>query len=338
MIAVDWLDNRMVAVYLAAGFVVAVAITFLVMRKTVRTRIRTEREIRDDTDINDWLVVFDWSRKTLYMPTILVSLAAFVVMLIWELSGGPEQQDFAVPRVVGGVWFAVFFLNFLIEEFQISVKTVLILALATVGLLVWLFLMEWTGGFFAVFRKVSVAVSSTGFLLVALLGLLAVATSWIKGLFYYVVFTPNYMNIQWGPTESGDHISREDFNTHVDTVDILERLMGFGRIVIVFKDQKRPPMTLLVWRIGQRAQALEKVRGKFAIDMNHPGRASGEPADRPGDRAASVLPNAEQASATATEGPPAQQEPPGEGKPGAGPGSGGQSPQVTGEENPQNPG
>ena len=48
----------------------------------------------------------------------------------------------------------------------------------------------------------------------------------------------------------------------------LERLMGFGKIVIIFKDQKRPPLTVLVWRIGRRAELLERVRGKFAIDMN----------------------------------------------------------------------
>jgi len=45
---------------------------------------------------------------------------------------------------------------------------------------------------------------------------------------------------------------------------------GFGRIIITFKDAKRQPVTLLVWRIRQKAQLLENVRGKFAIDHLQP--------------------------------------------------------------------
>jgi hypothetical protein len=79
------------------------------------------------------------------------------------------------------------------------------------------------------------------------------------------------MNLQEGPTETGEQIGREDYNTRVDTSDFLERLLGFGKIIITFKDQKRQPIALLVWRIDKKAQLLEKVRGKFAIDMDsHP--------------------------------------------------------------------
>jgi len=261
MMAIEWGSNQMIAVYIAAGVVIAAFVTWAVMRKTVRSRIRTEREIRADTDINDWLVIFNWTRKVLYLPTLAVSLVATVVMLL--IGDNPEAA-----RIVGGIWFAIFFLNYLVEEFEISVKIVVIIALCTLALFLWLHLLGWVGAFLDGFGRISMEMSWEAYLMVFLLGLLAIAVAWIKGLFYYTVFTPNYMNIQWGPAESGDHIGREDYNTHVDTTDILERLMGFGRIVIIFKDQKRPPMTLLVWRVGRRAQLLEKVRGKFAIDMH----------------------------------------------------------------------
>ncbi|NIA21236.1 MAG: hypothetical protein GWP05_04540 [Anaerolineaceae bacterium] len=282
MIAIEWSSNPMIAVYIAAGAVAAAIVTWAIMRKTVRSRIRTEREIRADTDINDWLIIFNWTRKVLYLPTMIVSLVAAAVMFFI----GKDNNQAA--EVVGGLWLAVFFLNYLVEEFEISVKIVVIIAVCTLALFLWLHLLGWVGDFLAGFGKISVAMSPVAYLMVFLLGLLAVGVAWIKGLFYYTVFTPNYMNIQWGPAESGDHIGREDYNTHVDTTDILERLMGFGRIVIIFKDQKRPPMTLLVWRIGRRAQLLEKVRGKFAIDMQGP-RVPG--------------------LATAAEGPKAQSEP-----------------------------
>ena len=263
----DWTSNQAIAVYIAAGLVVAGGVVWLVLRRTVRTRLRTEREVRQDPDIHDWLVVFNWSRKTLYVPTIAISLVAATVMFLKQMGCFFEA---VTPEIIGGVWFAVFFLNFLVEEFEINVKVVLIGALCLLALLLWLHLLGWVRPFVRMFGHITIQMSWMGYLALALIGLLTVLISWIRGLFYYVVFTPNYMNIQWGLTEAGDHIGREDYNTHVDTTDLLERLMGFGKIVIVFKDQKRPPLTLLVWRIGRRAELLERVRGKFAIDMNAP--------------------------------------------------------------------
>lgn len=261
----DWTSNQAIAVYIAAGLVIAGVVVWLVMRKTVRTRLRTEREVCDDPDIHDWLVVFNWSRKALYVPTIAISLLAATVMFLKQMGWFFEAP---APEIIGGAWFGVFFLNFLVEEFEINVKVVLIGALCLLALMLWLHLLGWVSPFIRMFGHITIQMSWMGYLALVVIGLLTILISWIRGLFYYVVFTPNYMNIQWGLTEAGDHIGREDYNTHVDTTDLLERLMGFGKIVIIFKDQKRPPLTFLVWRIGQRAELLERVRGKFAIDMN----------------------------------------------------------------------
>jgi len=261
----DWTSNQAIAIYIALGLIAAGVIVWLVMRKTVRTRLRTEREVRQDPDIHDWLVIFNWSRKALYVPTLAVSLMAANVMFLKEMGW---FFDAVTPEIIGGVWFSVFFLNFVVEEFEINVKVVLIGALCLLALLLWLHLLGWVRPFVRMFGHTTIQMSWMGYLALAVIGMLTIGISWIRGLFYYVVFTPNYMNIQWGLTEAGDHVGREDYNTHVDTTDLLERLMGFGKIVIIFKDQKRPPLTLLVWRIGRRAELLERVRGKFAIDMN----------------------------------------------------------------------
>ena len=132
--------------------------------------------------------------------------------------------------------------------------------------LLWLHLLGRVVDFLRLFKRIAISMNATVYLLVGIIGLLAILASWLKGLFYYVTMTPNYMNLQEGPTESGEQIGREDYNSRVDTSDFLERLMGFGRIVITFKDQKRQPIVLLVWRIQKKAQLLEKVRAKFAID------------------------------------------------------------------------
>ena len=133
-------------------------------------------------------------------------------------------------------------------------------------LLLWLHLLGRVVDFLRLFRHVAISMNATVYLLVGITGLLTISISWIKGLFYYIAVTPNYMNLQDGPTESGEQIGREDYNSRIDTSDFLERLMGFGRIIITFRDRKREPITVLVWRIRQKAQQLENVRAKFAID------------------------------------------------------------------------
>ncbi len=263
-----WTSNRMIALYIALGVALAGVITWLLMRKTVRTRLSMAQQLRRDPDINDWLITFGWTSKVLYVPTMAASLLASALMFLhesgWSVFAGID------PKLVGGVWFALCFLNFLVEEYELSLK---VLALGIVGLgflLLWLHLLGWVTGFLGLFRHLAFSISGTGYLLVALIGLLTLLISWLNGLFHYVAFTPNYLNLKVGLTEAGEQISREDYNTKIDTGDFLERLLGFGRIIISFKDNRRPPVILLVWRVDQKAETLERVRAKFAID--HPQR------------------------------------------------------------------
>ena len=261
----NWTSNRMIALYIFLGVVAAAVIGWAILRKTVRTRLRMEKNLRNDPDINDWLIVFNWSPKILYLPTIAVSVLAGVLMYLKQAGWFFEA---VTPEIIGGAWLAVFFINFLVEEFDISVK-ILLIALISLGFLfLWLHLLGWVVPFLRLFRYLAVAVNHTGYLLFAVIGVITIFISWLRGLFFYVAITPNYMNLQEGPTETGEQIGREDYNTRIDTSDFLERLLGFGKIIITFKDQKRQPIALLVWRIDRRAQLLEKVRGKFAIDFD----------------------------------------------------------------------
>ena len=253
---IEWFSNQLVALYIAVGVVVALVIAWLILRKTFRTRLRMEKAIGEDPDINDWLIIYNWTPKVLYVPTIVVSFFAAVLLCI---RGVP-------PAAVGGIWFAVFFLNFLIEEYNISIKILLITIVSLGFFLLWLHLLGRVVDFLKLFRNIAISMNATVYLLVGVIGLATIFISWFKGLFYYITITPNYMNLQDGPTESGEQIGREDYNTRIDTSDFLERLMGFGRIIITFKERKREPIIVLVWRIKKKAQLLESVRAKFAID------------------------------------------------------------------------
>ncbi|MGB2820718.1 MAG: hypothetical protein WBF17_07025, partial [Phycisphaerae bacterium] len=175
-------------------------------------------------------------------------------------------------EIVGGVWLGLFILCFLIEEYEMSVKVLAIVVLFLLLMGLWLFVLERLGRFFEVLGKISVSMSWMGFVFIAVVFSLGVAVSWLKGLFNYVAITPNYMNIQVGLTETGEQISREDYNTRVDTSDLLERILGFGRIIVTFRDSRRLPLMLLVGRIGRKAQTLESIRGKLAVDRHQPAR------------------------------------------------------------------
>jgi hypothetical protein len=253
----DW--KRWVVFLLPIGMLVLGAVGLYLMRKTIRSRMRMDKQLRLDPDINEWLVIFGWSRKALYIPTIVLSLVAALLSAILH-----DKYQHAI----GGVWMSVFFLNFLIDEYELSIKVLLIIILCVVAGYIWLLFMGWEHHALTFFRKINVSLNWMGYLLIALILALAVVVSWIKGLFYYVAITPNYLNIQVGPTETGEQISREEYSTRVDTGDFLERLLGFGRVIITFSDQRRQPIALLIGRIGKRAAKLESIRGILAVDRH----------------------------------------------------------------------
>jgi len=261
---IEWLSNKMIAIYIAIGLIAAAVGAWLLLRKTLRTRLRMQKVMKLDPDVNDWLIIFNWTPKVLYTPTIVASLLAAVLMYLNEI----DLWFFgSIPGIViGSIWLTIFFLNFLVEEYSVSIK-ILIITLVSLGcFLLWLHLLGWVVGFLKLFKHLALSVNATGYLLVGIIGMFTILISWLKGLFYYMTITPNYMNLQEGPTESGEQIGREDYNSRIDTSDFLERLMGFGRIIITFKDRKREPIAVLTWRIQRKAQMLEKVRAKFAID------------------------------------------------------------------------
>lgn len=266
MLAVDWTPEKII-VFVAPFALLAIgALAWaLLLRRTIRTRLRTARQLRDDPDINEWIVVFPWSRKVLYVPTVLVSLGAGVAMLFLS-------PDSHAGHVIGGIWLAVFVLNFLVDEYEINVKVILIAVFFFGAMCLWLLLMGWLGGFFRFFRVLEIGLSAAAYFVLAGLFLAAIGVSWVRGLFYYVAITPNYLNIQAGPTESGEQINHAEYSTQVDTGDFLERLLGFGRIIVTFRDQRRAPLQMLVCRIGRRAQLLESIRGKLAVDRSQPAR------------------------------------------------------------------
>ena len=261
-----WTSNKMIAFYIVIGLAVLIIVAWLLLKRTIRTRLRMKKTTRTDLGDDTFLIIFNWTPKILYFPTMIASIIASNLMYLHE-------ADFWVfasinPKIIGSIWFLIFFLNFLVEEYNITI-IVLITSLLTVGFLfLWLNLVGWVTDFLSLFKHFALSISATGYLLVSIIGLLTILISWLKGLFYYVTITPNYINLQEGPTETGEQIAREDYNTRIDTSNFLERLLGFGKIVITFNDRRRQPITLLVGSIKRKSRLLEEVRSKFVVERS----------------------------------------------------------------------
>ena len=263
MLADAWDTKKWIIFVAPFVLLLLAALAAVLMRRTFCTRFRMGRQFRADPDIKEWLIVFNWSRKVFYVPTILASLVAFVLMaFLYNDARAPSA------RIVGGIWLAIFFLNYLVDEYEVNLKVILIFVLFVGALVLWLVFMGWLDGFGRFFAHLDIVLNSWAYLLLAIIFSLGIVTSWLRGLFYYVAITPNYMNIRAGPTETGEQVRSEYFATRIDTGDFLERALGFGRIIITFADQRRPPLILLISRIGKRAGLLESIRGVTAVDLS----------------------------------------------------------------------
>ena len=266
-----WVTPKMIATYVVMGIVVIVVAGWFLLRNTGRTRLGMQRTLSSDEDLagGEFMIVFNWTQKVLYLPTIMASFFAALLMYFLDpdraLWISHSLEPMQMIEIFGGIWFSIFFFNFLIEEYNIRLM-VIILSLVSIG---FLFLLLDTFGcldsFFRLFWHLDVYISWKGYLMVGLIGLLTIFVSWVKGLFYYVVITPNYLNIQEGLTETGKQIARRDFHTSVDTTDLAERLFGFGKIVVTFKQSEKEPMNLYVWRIGAKAKKLEEMGTKTIV-------------------------------------------------------------------------
>ncbi len=255
---IDWDSPKVIVCYLIIAMVVAMLLLVLLFSRAFRTRTRVEKNTRDDPDLHDWLIVYDLDEMALFYPTIIASLLAAAITY-FELIN---------PGIVGTFWFLIALFNFLMYKYVIGIKMLLISFFSfslTIAFLIFL------GFFVGALRKLThleIYASPLLYLLFVIVSLTSIFISWLKGLFYYLAFLPNYLNIQEGASEEGDQIDRSDFNTKVDTSDITLRRLGFGWIEVYFKERNRMPIRILVWNIKKKARYLEKVRGKLAIDLH----------------------------------------------------------------------
>ncbi|RKZ07769.1 hypothetical protein DRQ25_10740 [Candidatus Fermentibacteria bacterium] len=254
----NWTSTQIIVFIAPFAIILLGVILWLFMRRSIRTRFRMDQQLNKDPDISEWLVVFGWTRKVIYLPVIVLSLVFFVLSLLLKEPSG----------TMGAIWLGFFLVNFMIEEYDAGIKELLLLVLGLGGMVLWLSYLHWLDDLWMFLGGISADMNGVAYLIFALIFLVAICVSWIRGLFFYVAFTPNYVNIQKGPTESGQQIGREEISTIVDTEDLLERMLGFGSILVTFRDARQEDIRLLVWGIGKKSRTLESIRGAIVIERH----------------------------------------------------------------------
>lgn len=288
MLAIEWNTANILIFSIPLAIVFIGAIVWVTaIRGTMLTRFDARRLLRrNDSSLGDGdiMIVYNWTGKIVYVPTIIASLACGVIVL---LKNGGMFGDASWPGWLSVAWLAVFALNFLMEEYDLSIKVILIVTLAMLAAGLWLSRFEWLSPFLTwVGDHLRFELSGAGYMILGGIFALTVLISWIRGVFNYVVFTPNVMILKSGLTEGSELIQREKYDVKINTSDFVERIFGFGRIVIMFSDTRRLPISLLVWRINEKSNKIDHIRSVLAVDRTQANLSESSNQTSAGDDAA----------------------------------------------------
>jgi len=210
-----WGSNPMLATYILSGSILAGEAAVIILLRTARTRYTVERQIRQNRDVHEYVILWNRPRWVLYTPAMLTAVLFGVLLKLRDWGLFPQA---ATPELLGGIWVAICFVVVLVEQYHMSIKVVLI-AVPSVGVvLLALHLVGYADE--AVGKLYFMAAFVIGFVL--FLG-------WLHGLFHYVAITPNVADLQRGLTETGRQVKNEDYDVEFDATDVVERwLFGFA--------------------------------------------------------------------------------------------------------------
>ncbi len=259
-----WVSDPMIAAYILSGTILAAELGVLILLKTARTRYSVERQIVHHREVNEYVILWNRPRWILYAPTMAVSLLFGFLLLLRGWGALPQA---VTPRMLGGIWVVLVFINVLVEQFHMSIKVVLIVVPTLGAALLVLHLVGYADDAVRLLRHTAVEVPAKLYFIAAFLIAVIIAIGWVHGLFNYMAITPNVADLQRGLTETGRQIKNADYDVDFDATDVVERwLFGFGRIIISFRDPNRPPMVFFVPRASVVDERIRRVRSVTAID------------------------------------------------------------------------
>jgi hypothetical protein len=179
-----------------------------------------------------YVAIQSWNKDIILLPTILV---CFVFALVQTL--GPEVADNRIPSVyytLGGTWFAVFLLNWIILRFDMKLMWVVVIVLAVVVLVLALQMLGWLKGLMQSIRGWDFYLNSGVYLGLGVIFSIGIILSWLRQQFYFAIITPNETEIHSGIFGKVEKISREQtiFEKNVSEDALEKGLFRMGAIII----------------------------------------------------------------------------------------------------------
>ncbi len=250
----SFVSNKMFSFYCVLAITVALLVFVLIfkMTKSAKTRYERDNEVRQNPSIKVWLCGYNWGWPILFLPTMVLMIAAGVVGLLLNLIFGGSE---VVQDVIGGVVLVFGALNAAVAIFKLKPVT---LGLLLGGFIIILLILLLHGpqtflGFFKGFKLLGVKIEPLGYILLAYVWSVFLRIIWVKSLFFYWVFLPNRLELQHGLSESNDSVDRDDLRHQIDTDDVILRWWNVGIITFYFPELDKLPITNVVWGIRKKA-------------------------------------------------------------------------------------
>ena len=250
----SFVSNKMFSFYCVFAITVTLLVFVLIfkMTKSAKTRYERDNEVRQNPNIKVWLCGYNWGWPILFLPTMVLMIAAGVVGLLLNLIFGGSE---VVQDVIGGVVLVFGALNAAVAIFKLKPVT---LGLLLGGFIIILLILLLHGpqtflGFFKGFRHLGVKIEPLGYILLAYVWSVFLRIIWVKSLFFYWVFLPNRLELQHGLSESNDSVDRDDLRHQIDTDDVILRWWNVGIITFYFPELDKLPITNVVWGIRKKA-------------------------------------------------------------------------------------
>lgn len=253
----SFVSNRMFSFYCVLAITVTLLVLIVIFKitKSVRTRFERDNEVRQNSNIKVWLIGFDWGWPILFLPTMVLMIAAGIVGILLNLLFGSFAALSVTQDIIGGIVLVVGALNAAVVIFKLKPVT---LGLLLGGFLIVLLIMLLHGpntflSFFKGFRHLGIKIEPLGYILLAYVWSVFLRIIWIKSLFFYWVFIPNRLELQHGLSESNDSVDRDDLRHRIDTDDVILRWWNVGIVTFYFPELDRLPVTNVVLGIRKKA-------------------------------------------------------------------------------------
>jgi MFS family permease len=263
----SWRSTKAIALYFASGIFCFGIIAFMGLMRRATTRWDMEARLgarHKAKAISHWLVIFNWTRKILHIPTIVFAFLAAFIMWLYSDSENIES----IGSIVGAIWFCVWLFCHTIEDNNISLSVAIALFGGLLLFTVLAIFGEVDDEIIGAVQTIRIFASPALYLGFGLAYLTSIGLSYVKGLFYYVAIEPNQMIVQFKIGEDGETFQRMQYDARVEaTVDIFEWFFyDTATIKIQFHGGKRSPMEYYVGRIKRKAEWLSAVLGVTAVE------------------------------------------------------------------------